>query len=358
VRVRREIARQISDDLVSVAKIPSPTFEEGLRVAWLEQRLEGAPGRRWRDRAGNLIWSLGDGPLDVLVTAHVDTVFDLDTPLSITRKDGHLCGPGVGDNAAAVAVAISVFSELRVPSCSALAFTVGEEGLGNLRGVREAVASLNPRSVIALEGHGLDRVIVDAVGSLRIRVTISGPGGHPWVDRGSPSAIHAALAIGASLTAASIDEPLINVGTINGGRSVNSIAERIDMLIEARSVDTASLEAFHDRIARLQLSPPLEIEVETVGSRPAGHLDRDGKLLQQVLAVRKQIGLPPTLDAGSTDANLPLALGIPAVALGVATGGNMHTAREWISEDSLRAGYLQVATILARLTNADDKGRP
>jgi acetylornithine deacetylase/succinyl-diaminopimelate desuccinylase-like protein len=166
------------------------------------------------------------------------------------------------------------------------------------------------------------------------------------------------LAIGASLTAASIDEPLINVGTINGGRSVNSIAERIDMLIEARSVDTASLEAFHDRIARLQLSPPLEIEVETVGSRPAGHLDRDGKLLQQVLAVRKQIGLPPTLDAGSTDANLPLALGIPAVALGVATGGNMHTAREWISEDSLRAGYLQVATILARLTNADDKGRP
>ena len=357
VRVRRDITRQISDDLVSVAKIPGPTFQEGPRVAWLEQRLEGAPGRRWRDSAGNLIWSFGDGPPDVLVTAHVDTVFGLDTPLSITRKDGHLCGPGVGDNAAAVAVAISVFSELRVRSCSAVAFTVGEEGLGNLRGVREAVAALNPRAVIALEGHGLDRVIVDAVGSLRIRFAISGPGGHPWVDRGSPSAIHAALNIGASLTDGAIDEPLVNVGTINGGRSVNSIAERIEMLIEARSVDPALLEAFRDRIARYQLSPPLKLDIEIVGSRPAGHLDRNCDFLKQVLAVREEVGLPTTLDAGSTDANLPLALGIPAVALGVATGGNMHTDREWISEDSLRSGYLQVATIVERLTNTPGSSR-
>jgi acetylornithine deacetylase/succinyl-diaminopimelate desuccinylase-like protein len=350
MHVTHAIAQQITADLVSLAQIPAPTFEEGDRVAWLEERLANAPGRRWRDTAGNLIWSFCDDRPDVLVTAHLDTVFGVDTPLSVTRVDGQLRGPGVGDNAAAVAVAISVFSKFQTPARMVLAFTVGEEGLGNLRGVREAVAALEPRAVIALEGHGLDRVIVDAVGSLRVRLAITGPGGHPWVDRGSPSAIHAALEVASSLFNTSADELCVNVGTITGGRSVNSIADGAEMLVEARSLDAALLERFHATVGTLQVLPPLRLDLEVVGARPAGRLDRSGDLLQQVVAARDELGFATILDAGSTDANLPLALGIPALALGVANGGRMHTPHEWISEASLGNGYRQVAAILARLT--------
>lgn len=340
---------RIIEDLIAIASIPAPTFAEGERIAWLEERLRASGGTRWRDDAGNLIWSIGERPPEILLTAHLDTVFDVATPHEIIRDDGILRGPGIGDNAAAVAVALNVFENLPQPLSAAVAFTVGEEGLGNLRGAREAVATLEPAAVIALEGHGLDRIVVDAVGSVRARVSVRGPGGHPWVDRGTPSALHALFSMGAQLAASASGELIVNIGTVSGGRSINSIAGLSEFLIEARSLEPELLERFNNRLDALQVQPPLDVDVEVLGRRPAGRLDRGSHLLQVVLEVREKLGLGSVLDAGSTDANVPLALGIPALSLGVATGAGMHTPDEWIDSRSLGLGYTQVEHALARL---------
>ena len=342
---------KIVEDLLAVAAIPAPTFFEAARVDWLEKRLRASGGTRWRDDVGNLIWSIGAGPPEVLLTAHLDTVFDAETPLEITRGDGILRGPGVGDNAAAVAVAISVFENLPRPLSAALAFTVGEEGLGDLRGARGAVTALKPRAVIALEGHGLDRVIVDAVGSLRARVAVRGDGGHPWVDRGAPSALHALFDLGAQLLAAARDELVVNVGTASGGRTINSLADRAEFLVEGRSLRPKLLERFDRTLTALRVSPPLSLDIEVLGRRPTGRLDRRSNLLRTVLEVRDALGLSHALDAGSTDANVALALGIPAVALGVANGAGMHTPGEWIDWRTLSLGRTQLEYVIKRLIN-------
>src|SRR5262249_42924652 len=190
------LAQSLVDDVIQVARIPAPTFAEADRVDWIERRLAGAPGERRRDEAGNLLWTWGAAPPRLLLTAHVDTVFPHETPLEVTRADGRLRGPGIGDNATAIALAIDVLEELhgRVELApGAIAFTVGEEGMGNLRGAIAACRALDPAAVIALEGHGLDGVVVDAVGCVRARVVVRGPGGHSWIDRGRPSAVHAPL---------------------------------------------------------------------------------------------------------------------------------------------------------------------
>ena len=334
---------------MAVAVIPAPTFSEGDRVAWLEERLSGS-GTRWRDGVGNLIWSIGEGPPDILLTAHLDTVFDAATPLEIIRDGDVLRGPGVGDNAAAVAVAINVFESLPRPLPAAVAFTVGEEGLGNLRGASEAVAALKPRAVIALEGHGLDRVIVDAVGSLRARVSVRGDGGHPWIDRGAPSALHSLFTLGAELLALMSNDLVVNVGTVSGGQSINCVAEHAEFLVEGRSLEPKLLESFDQRLTALQVPFPLNVDVDVLGRRPTGRLDRRSRLLQVVLGVRDELGLGRALDAGSTDANIALALGIPAVALGVANGAGMHTPREWIDRRSLALGCTQIERALTQLT--------
>ncbi len=160
-----------------------------------------------------------------------------------------LVGPGIGDNAAAVVVAMHVVGELlsaQKVAPGALVFTVGEEGLGNLRGITAACAELEPEAVVAVEGHGLEHVIVDAVGSLRASVRVTGPGGHSWVDRGRPSAIHALLELGASLARESSTDVPVNVGLVSGGRSVNTIAGEAELAVEARALDEAALDRFAD----------------------------------------------------------------------------------------------------------------
>lgn len=342
----------IVEDLVALALIPAPTFSESKRIEWLEQRLEDALGVRVRDGAGNLIWRWGVGRPRVLVTAHVDNVFAEGTKLDVQRVDGKIVGPGVGDNAAAIAVTISAVSQLLEESllaAGAVAFTVGEEGLGNLKGARAATSGLKPELFIAVEGHLLDRVLVDAVGSVRARVTVSGPGGHPWVDRGRPNAVHELLAVGSSLLETQPTDAHVNIGLAAGGHSVNSIAAEASLVVECRSVATAALQEFEDRLRALTVEPPLAVRVEVLGTRPAGGLDRHHSLLRIVSEVRRELGLEVTLDAGSTDANVPLGEGIPALTLGVAHGGEMHTTREWIDEASLALGRRQLYDVLKRL---------
>jgi tripeptide aminopeptidase len=346
---------QLVADVLELAAVPAPTFAEEARLDWLEERLTAVPGQRFRDGAGNLVWSWGDGQPELAILVHVDTVFPAETPLSFRREEGRLIGPGIGDNAAAVVVALHAALEfLRAPPvrAGAVVFTVGEEGLGNLRGAVVACEGLRPAAVVAVEGHGLEHVLVDAVGSARLRVRVEGPGGHSWVDRGRPSALHGLLALGQELLGHATPDNPVNLGTISGGQSVNTIAAGAELIAEMRSLDEAPLDAFVSAAESLIVHEPLTVTVDGVGRRPAGRLDRASPLLAVVRSVRQELGLPDELDAGSTDANAALARGIPAVALGCSYGQGMHTTAEWIEEDALQLGLRQLAEVLESLLAA------
>lgn len=345
---------QLVADVLELAAIPAPTFAEEARLDWLEERLTAADGRRFRDVAGNLVWRWGDGRPELAILAHVDTVFSAETPLSFRRAEGRLIGPGIGDNAAAVVVALHAASEFLGEGPArpgAVVFTVGEEGLGNLRGAIAACQGLQPAAVVAVEGHGLERVLVDAVGSARLRVLVEGSGGHSWVDRGRPSAVHGLLALGQELLAQATPDNPVNLGTISGGQSVNTIAAQAELIAEMRSLDEEPLDAFVGAAESL-VHEPLTVTVEGVGRRPAGRLDRASPFLATVRSVRRDLGLPDELEAGSTDANAALARGIPAVALGCSYGQGMHTTGEWIESDALKLGLRQLAGVLERLLAA------
>jgi len=327
-------------DIVELAGIPTPTFAEEARLEWLAARLAGAPGKTRRDDVGNLVWSWGARRPRLAVLAHVDTVFPADAPLRFVDADGRLSGPGIGDNATAVVVALSAVNDVLTAGTAApgaLVFTVGEEGLGNLRGARHACDSLAPALVVAVEGHGLEKVIVDAVGSVRARVRVQGPGGHSWVDRGAPSAIQTAAALATRLGGLGTPETPVNVGTIAGGQSVNTIAASAELVVEMRSLEDRPLDDFRSALTTVGEAEPCHVTVEELGRRPAGRLDRSSHLLRAVRSVRAALGLPDELGEGSTDANAALARGIPALTLGCAQGGAMHTTDEWIAPETRRA---------------------
>ena len=345
------IERRIVDDTIALAQIPAPTFDESERIAWLQNRLATLPGRRSVDDAGSLIWSFGRAVPRVLLCAHVDTVFDRTTPHTITEVDGALVGPGCGDNAVAVATAISVVEELGGTSSAsfAVAFTVGEEGLGNLKGATEACRSLRPESVIALEGHGVHRLAVDCVGSVRARIRVSGPGGHSWANRGRPSAIDGLFRLCLQLRELRAPESSVNIGTVLGGRSVNAIADHAECVIERRALDEHLLDAFAEQLTQLPVDAGLDVSHELIGRRPAGRLNRDARLLSVVRAVRRDLGMDDDFAAASTDANAALALGVPAVSLGCVDGTDMHTTRERIDLSTLPLGREQLRRSLLAL---------
>jgi acetylornithine deacetylase/succinyl-diaminopimelate desuccinylase-like protein len=343
-------------DALAIARIPAPTFDEHARLLWIGERLAGAPGGRRTDAVGNLLWEWGEGRPRLLLTAHVDTVFDHDVDLDIQQADGRLTGPGIGDNAIAVAMAISVVEEALGAgdlAAGVLAFTVGEEGLGNLRGALAAVQELEPMAMIALEGHGLDRVFVDAVGSVRANITVGGPGGHSWADAGRPSALESLFEVGLRMSDHGSDELVVNLGVVSGGRSINSIADEAQLALEARSLDEAELDGFVRALGALTVPPPLTLEVKMLGRRPAGRLARNCELLTVVREVRAELGLPCAEDVASTDANAGLAFGVPSLALGAAIGANMHTISEHIERDSLTLGRKQLLMIVQRFLVSD-----
>jgi acetylornithine deacetylase/succinyl-diaminopimelate desuccinylase-like protein len=329
------------DELAAFAAVPAPTGAEDERLAWLERRLRAAPGARRRDAAGNLIWSFGEGRSELLAMAHVDTVFDAGTELRFERDGDFLVGPGVGDNATAVMAMVWALEAMAPPAGLVVAFTVGEEGLGNLRGARQVCGDLAPVRVIAVEGHGLDHVVIDHVGSVRARLAVSGPGGHSWGDRGTPSALHELIGLGAELVTEGV-----NVGRMSGGGAVNAIASQAEMLVELRSLDDAMLSGFEARLGDLAVAPPLSLECEVVGRRGAGQIDREHPLVRSVVDARRSVGLAEIFGAGSTDANAAAVLGIPAVGIGCADGEGMHTVHERIDLTSLELGVRQLEAVL------------
>ncbi len=228
----------------------------------------------------------------------------------------------------------------------AIVFTVAEEGLGGLRGARHACRELAPEAVLALEGHGLDRVFTEAVGSLRVRLTVTGPGGHSWWDRGRPSAVHELVRLLHLIAAASPRCP-VNVGLLDGGTGVNAIAAAASAAVEWRSVDQAELDQRGAGLAGLEVAAGLDLTVEHLDSRPAGAIDLAHPLVAAVQRARRSVGLPATTGDGSTDANAALAAGIPAVAIGCCDGENMHAPTERIRVASIDTGARQLTSVIA-----------
>jgi acetylornithine deacetylase/succinyl-diaminopimelate desuccinylase-like protein len=207
--------------------------------------------------------------------------------------------------------------------------------------------------VVAVEGHGLEAIVVDAVGSVRCCVAVDVPGGHSWLDRGSLNAIHEILAIaGRLLSCATPDEP-VNIGLISGGMGVNAIAQHAELLVEQRALDPARLDAFEHHLADLSRQTNASVEVRLLGRRPAGRLARDVPLLLRARAIRKELGLEDALIAGSTDANAAIGLGIPAISVGVARGHGMHSIHESIEVSSLDPWMRTTRATRARSTRGE-----
>lgn len=338
-------------DLIELSEIPAPTFAEERRAESFVDRLRHAGITEIeRDAAGNVIARLG-GPGESSVLphgpaflAHLDTVFLQETDVRVTRKSGRLYGPGIGDNAAGLAGLLQALQAIKLAGIELrrpvwVVASTAEEGLGDLKGARAAIDRLRDRvdCVVAIEGALLGRVTHEAVGSLRWQVRFNGPGGHSWHDFGRASAINAAAAAVAELGSISLPadpRTTYNVGRIEGGIGVNVIAAEATMLIDFRSTGSTALEALvreaDAAIRRAAEREGVSVEVEKVGDRPAGSVRRDHVLVEMAAEVLRELGLEPRYEAASTDANVPLSQGIPAITVGITHGGGIHTEDEWI----------------------------
>jgi tripeptide aminopeptidase len=343
-----------------ICAVPAPPFgeaERGLLVAALLAEA-GAPARI--DATGNVIAELGgSGPDTVVFAAHLDTVFPAGTHIAFGEGGGRLAAPGVGDNSIAVAALLHLARrlagrELRRPG--ALVATVGEEGLGDLRGAKALLDEVACGAFVAIEGLTLAAIKVTGVGSVRLRATVTGPGGHPWIDRGTPSAVHGlAEALAAALREARAAGAVVNAGVIAGGTAINTIASEATAEIDLRSEDGEALAATAGRVrAALEaVDEALEATVETLGRRPAGAIAADHPLLQAARRARARAGLPPAReDAASTDANAAYGRGIPAITVGVTTGGNAHRLDEYVDLAPIPAGLHALAALADEVSGA------
>ena len=338
----------VVETAIAVQQIPAPTFGERARGEYVAERMRAIGladveiddvGNVYGRRAG-----VAKTP-GLLIAAHLDTVFPAGTDLTVRREGARIYGPGLGDNSLGVAALLHLANALQQHKLAHggdiwFVANVGEEGLGDLRGMRAAVERLHGGigAAIALEGCGPDRIIHAGLGVRRYRISAAADGGHSWADFGAPSAIHALVQLAARLSR--MDAPReprssFNIGTIAGGTSVNTIAQRAELLLDLRSVDTAALQGLAEQVARIvddarAAEPGVTIAVETVGDRPAGRIAREHPLVQAAAAAYAAAGISVSFDAASTDANIPLSRGIPAVCVGVGDGENAHRLDEYI----------------------------
>lgn len=342
-----------------ICLVPAPTFAEGERAALVRELFAAAGAPAEVDEVGNVVCRLeppsgDDAEAAAVFAAHLDTVFPAEQPLAVRREGDRLVGPGIGDNSLGVAALLELARRLVAEPVGrpvVLAATVGEEGLGDLRGAKHLVATVPAAAFVAVEGQMLDSIKTGGIGSLRYRIAHRGPGGHPWGDRGAPSAVHGLVSVAAAfLEEVRSPELVANLGRISGGTSINTVAAEAVAELDLRSEQAATLAAA-GRLAeeRFGAAPPgLEAEVERVGDRPSGALPAEHPLLEAARRAREAAGLPPAGEgASSTDANAAHGAGIPAVTVGVSTGGNAHRPDDYVDVAPIASG-MRALEVLAR----------
>jgi tripeptide aminopeptidase len=341
---------------VDVTEIAAPTGAEGARAEWVAARFRSLGLSDVRvDEAGNVIGRrLGTGrdSAPVVVCAHLDTVFPAGTDLRVRTQGDTLAAPGIGDNGRGLAGMLALAGVLQPGLVQTerpieLVATTGEEGSGDLRGAKHYFAhSANAAAMIALDGAGDERIVNRALGARRFRISYNGPGGHSWGAYGVPNAVHAAGIAVAKLALISLPtEPrtTLTVGRIGGGLSVNSIPGHAWLEIDIRSTSEAALTRVSKEVTlimraaadvendrRAHGSPPLSCGLEVIGERPCGELPEDHSLVQMAIHATRLVNREPELATASTDSNVPISLGIPAVTIGAGgRGGEAHTQSEW-----------------------------
>ncbi len=353
---------EILDLAIAIQQVPAPTFAEKERGEMVRDLFtqEGLLNVTM-DTLGNVFGRLpGRGAMRPLVlTAHLDTVFPADTDLHIMRTPDRIAGPGIGDNSLAPAGLLGLVRRLRaqgvtLPGDVWLVGNVGEEGLGDLNGMRAVVDRFGdtPLAYIVVEGMALGHVFHRALGVRRYRVHGHTKGGHSWGDYGQPSAIHALAALITQITSIPLPQQprtTLNVGVIAGGTTINTIAAHAHFDLDLRSTDPETLVSLSTEVAALTEaanSSGVKVSIEQIGSRPAGELPVEHPLVQLAVQCIEAQGLSPYLNIGSTDANIPLSRGLPAICVGLTTGENAHTIAEFIRIPPLEKGMAQLEALV------------
>jgi acetylornithine deacetylase/succinyl-diaminopimelate desuccinylase-like protein len=352
---------------IDLTQIPAPPFGEearGLRMV----ELLGEAGLRdvQQDSVGNVL-ALRPGTEDrepLVLSAHLDTVFPAGTDVTVHADGDLLRAPGVSDDGRGLAAIVAVARALsqadittRIPIL--FAATVGEEGSGDLRGVRHLFgtggAAASAAGFISLDGAGMKYVVTRALGARRFRVVLRGPGGHSWINYGAPNPIHAlGRAVGALAAWPTPTDPALSltVARWGGGTSVNAIPAEAWAELDFRSESVTHLDIGEERLRAVldrsvaeenagvgDQDPRLHVEVTVVGHRPAGVTALDSPLVEAALAATRASGVEPEVTASSTDANLPMSLGIPAITLGAGgSAGAVHTTDEWYHNENGSVG--------------------
>ena len=371
---------------MEVARIAAPPFGEGIRAAWLADRFrEIGLNDVETDRVGNVFAvHPGYGNRYVALSAHIDTVFPASTPLNVRQQGSRLYGPGVSDNGAGIAAMLAVAQALqtaRIPHALPFVFigNVGEEGEGDLRGMRHVFATPRWKNSIAysivVDGAGSDTVVAEALGSRRFEVIVRGPGGHSWSDFGAPNPI---IVLSRTIDVFSLTpvpvspKTTFNVGVIRGGTSVNSIPESASMRVDLRSTSMAEIDRLERELrsaleravatenqAAASQTPrkpqAVQSEIVEIGNRPAGELAPDARVLKVIRAVDAHLGNTAQVQRASTDANIPLSLGREAIAIGGGgSGGGAHTLQEWFECKGRDLGLKRILLTMLALAGSGE----
>jgi acetylornithine deacetylase/succinyl-diaminopimelate desuccinylase-like protein len=374
----RANASAATDEQIRITEIAAPPFHEGARAAYMKKLFSAAGLRAEIDATGNVIGEYAGTSQDaVMLVAHLDTVFPAGTDVTVKREGGRLLAPGISDNGtglAALVVVARALREVKIKTNNTVLFVadVGEEGEGNLRGMRALVDAYKKRLkyVIALDGSATEYVTTAALASRRVEIAVTGLGGHSWSDFGVPNPIHALGRGIARFVAAHVPESprtSFNIGEIEGGTSVNSIPARALMKVDLRSEsesELGKLETFlrdsvqsgvDEEMAAARGrgmaggTNTLDLKISVLGVRPAGELPENSPLLAALLAADTRLGNRSRRERSSTDANIPLSVGIQAISLGAGgRSGGAHTIEEWYDPANRDLGLQRVAlTLLA-----------
>jgi acetylornithine deacetylase/succinyl-diaminopimelate desuccinylase-like protein len=361
-RVHHADADTLREQLRLVS-IPAPPFGEAERGAWVLERFRaiGLADAR-ADEAGNVVgtWAAeGAEGAPVVVAAHLDTVFPAGTEVTPRHEGKRIYAPGITDNCRGLAGMLAIARVLAESGPAAqrpvvFAASVGEEGIGDLRGVKHLFRDGSPlrqaAAFVALDGSGLRRIVHRAIGSRRLRVEVTGPGGHSWSDRGAANPIVALGAAAAEIGTLARPEPqrsALTVARMAGGSSVNAIPEAAWMELDMRSEVADALARMEESVrgvlvravdeengSRRMGTEPLRLKVVVIGDRPSGETPAGHPLVRAAMDITGSLGSPSELVGSSTDANVPMALGIPSIAMGVGgDSGGIHTLDEWYSND-------------------------
>jgi acetylornithine deacetylase/succinyl-diaminopimelate desuccinylase-like protein len=379
----RSHAHELEELQMSATAVPAPPWAETARSQWLAERFaELSLSDVHRDEVGN-VFAVRPG-IDptapyIALSAHIDTVFPADTPISVRRDADKLYGPGISDNSSGITALLAIAGALQageVPNTAPLLFigNVGEEGEGDLRGMRHIYQqprwSATIASLIVVDGAGTDTIIAEGLGSRRYEVSVRGTGGHSWSDFGVANPIIALARMIDRFTRTPVPvspKTTFNIGTITGGTSVNSIPELASMRVDTRSASVEELDrlerALHEAVEHVipemtgrKKQELLSAEVKIIGNRPAADLPAESQLLKTIRAVDAHLGNTSRIQRASTDANIPLSLGREAIAIGAGgSGGGAHTIHEWYDPKGRDLGLKRILLLALALAGVADE---